>query len=152
MALDLFPQACVVNGDRSLPGKRVQEVEPFLIAMDRRAVENFHHANDLTLHDQGHPVVRVKVLFLEKILMKPVLQFMWQAGYLYHVPLHDSPSGVTFSQAHPARLNDIAAEAMPGSIFQCVHDRVEEQNRGSIHFQQRDGTGGQDAQAEPKIK
>src|SRR5918993_528117 len=120
--------------------------------LHRRAMEYFHHANNLSFHNQGHAIIRDKVFLLEKTFMKPVMQLTRQVGHLYHSPFHYNPSRVTFTQANTPRMEDIPPESVAGCIFKHVHHRVKDQNGGGIRFQERNRTCCQYVQAETDIK
>ena len=64
-ALEVFEERGAIEGKRSLPGERFEEIHPFRVGDQWRAIERLQHAFDLPFRDQRHAVIAYEAFDLK---------------------------------------------------------------------------------------
>ena len=133
MTLDLLPQTGIINGNRRLPGQRIEKVKPFLIALHRCSMEHLYHPHYFSFYDQGDAKITNELFVLEELIVKVSMRVICQVGNLNHAPFQDRFPCIAFTQSNIACMKDVLLEPIAGGVFKGIHDGVEEQDRRGIH-------------------
>ena len=151
--LQVAEEMRVIERDGRLARQRFEEVTPFDVDRDRRAMEHLEHAHQPALGDQRDPGIGHERFGSQKPRSHEARgAALAEIRHQHKTPLEPGLPGVSLAQPQPALLDLTASEAASRGVLERLKAFVEEQDRSGIHGQLRDDLIEQDVERQSDVQ